>query len=171
MRRRLFWATLSTWVGEFAFFGTIIVSIVVLHPTVLGPQVPAGWPNRCMVVTYGIWLMMVSWSAVGTTKSEDRENADPSVTGPIESGEANESGPFGSAPPCLTQSAIGTRCCPNSITARGATASMTAAMLGQRAKVSRARLPGRQQHAQRARAALADVGDVDERSPNLTIRG
>ncbi len=47
-----------------------------------------------------------------------------------------------SLPTVPTESAIGTRCCPNPITGCGATAGTTATMLGRRANLSRARLRG-----------------------------
>ncbi len=59
----LSWITLLTWVGELAFWGSIIASSAIHHATGMGPQILAGWSNRFMVATYGIWLMAVAWYA------------------------------------------------------------------------------------------------------------
>ncbi len=64
VRRQLFWVTLLTWVGEFAFLAAIIASVAINHADPgLGPQILAGWPNRFMVVTYSIWFIVVAWYA------------------------------------------------------------------------------------------------------------
>ena len=62
-RPQLLGFTLLTWVGQVAFWGTILVSSAIHHPAGLGPQVRAGWPNRFMVVTYALWLMALAWLA------------------------------------------------------------------------------------------------------------
>jgi len=60
-------ATLLAWIGVVSYFGSIIVSGF-FHPAAVGsssaekygPHVLQGWPNRFMVVTYVIWLIVVA---------------------------------------------------------------------------------------------------------------
>ncbi len=57
---QLFWMTLLIWVGELAFWSSIIISSAIHHATGMGPQILAGWTNRFMVAMYSIWLMAVA---------------------------------------------------------------------------------------------------------------
>jgi hypothetical protein len=41
-----------------------------------GPEVPVGWPNRFLVITYCIWLIALSWQALKL-----RGQANPDSTG------------------------------------------------------------------------------------------
>jgi hypothetical protein len=53
------------WVGMVSFFASIIISLMV-DPTAGsgGPHVYQGWPNRFMVLTYIVWLMIVATCAI-----------------------------------------------------------------------------------------------------------
>ncbi len=56
-RRRLLWGTLLVWVGFLAFMGPNFISHGV-DP--FGPGLALGWPNRFLVATYNIWLIIVA---------------------------------------------------------------------------------------------------------------
>ena len=65
-RGQLIFGTVLTWIGMVVFFATIIISGI-LNPSILtpqakidGPHVYQGWPNRFMVVTYIIWIIIVA---------------------------------------------------------------------------------------------------------------
>lgn len=63
--------TVLTWIGMVAYFASIIISGIA-HPATVrssstekyGPHVLQGWPNRFMVVTYIIWLIIVAGTAL-----------------------------------------------------------------------------------------------------------
>jgi NAD/NADP transhydrogenase beta subunit len=58
----LVFATVMSWVGMVTFFGSII-SARVKDPSageVGGPRVYQGWPNRFMVATYAVWIVVVA---------------------------------------------------------------------------------------------------------------
>lgn len=67
----LIFGTVLTWIGVVAYFASIIISGIV-HPSTVksssaekyGPHVPQGWPNRFMVVTYIIWLIIIAETAL-----------------------------------------------------------------------------------------------------------
>jgi hypothetical protein len=63
-RRQLLWGTLLVWFGLLAFFASIVVSNII-NPSAgrVGPEVLLGWPNRLMVITYNIWLIIVALRA------------------------------------------------------------------------------------------------------------
>lgn len=65
-RRRLLWTTALTWIAPLSFWGAIVVSTAVNHAEGPGPDVLAGWPNRLMAVSYGVWIMTVAWQAAST---------------------------------------------------------------------------------------------------------
>jgi hypothetical protein len=75
-RRRLLWGTLLVWLGQFAFFGSIIVSNAI-NPAAgrVGPEVYLGWPNRFMVVVYLIWLIIVALHAARLAARTPGESA------------------------------------------------------------------------------------------------
>jgi hypothetical protein len=58
-------ATALVWIGMVAFFASIIVSRII-DPSVgrVGPKVYLGWPNRFLVVTYIIWLIIIAGNAL-----------------------------------------------------------------------------------------------------------
>lgn len=60
-RHWLLWVTLLVWLGQIAFFGSIIISNAI-NPSAgrVGLEVYLGWPNRFMVVVYNIWLILVA---------------------------------------------------------------------------------------------------------------
>ena len=61
-RRWVWWSTLLVWLGLAAYVGTLTVSVMT-NPAAgkAGPEVLQGWPNRLMVVTYIIWLLVIAW--------------------------------------------------------------------------------------------------------------
>lgn len=67
-RRWLLWGTLLVWFSLFAYFGSIVVSGII-NPAAgrVGPEVFMGWPNRFMVTTYSIWLILVARRATRIT--------------------------------------------------------------------------------------------------------
>lgn len=54
----LFLATLLVWLGWLSFR-----SILAANQGALGPRTAAGWPNRFMMATYTLWLLVVAWLA------------------------------------------------------------------------------------------------------------
>jgi NAD/NADP transhydrogenase beta subunit len=73
-RRLLLWATLLVWVGMLTFWGSMIFFLRMQHTQELrfGPEVLIGWPNRFMMATYCVWLMVSAWwrmSARRTTRN------------------------------------------------------------------------------------------------------
>jgi hypothetical protein len=70
-KRQLLWGTLLVWFSQIAYFGSIIVSMLI-NPEVVrvGPEVYQGWPNRIMVVVYVTWLIMVARMAKRKSAAE-----------------------------------------------------------------------------------------------------
>ena len=64
---QLIFGTVLAWIGVVAYFASIIISGII-HPSSIrkpsadkdGPRVYQGWPNRFMVVTYMIWIMITA---------------------------------------------------------------------------------------------------------------
>ena len=58
---QLTWGTWLIWFGLVSFFASLIISRMI-DPTAgrVGPKIYLGWPNRFMVVTYVIWLIIVA---------------------------------------------------------------------------------------------------------------
>jgi hypothetical protein len=57
----LIFGTLLVWIGMFVFFGSIIIARV-KDPSAGeagGPHVYQGWPNRFLVITYIIWIILI----------------------------------------------------------------------------------------------------------------
>lgn len=52
-----------TWLASLAFFITLGMMLPANNGT-FGPEVPIGWPNRLMVLTYCIWLVATAWRAL-----------------------------------------------------------------------------------------------------------
>lgn len=65
VRGQLTWGTFLVWLGMVSFFASIIISRII-NPSAgrVGPHVYLGWPNRFMVFTYIIWLMLVAYGAI-----------------------------------------------------------------------------------------------------------
>jgi hypothetical protein len=61
----LIFGIVLVWVGMVSYFASIIISVMV-DPTAGsgGPHVYQGWPNRFMVLTYIVWLMIVATCAI-----------------------------------------------------------------------------------------------------------
>ena len=58
----LVFATVATWIGVITFFGSIVRARI-KDPSageVGGPRVYQGWPNRFMVATYAVWIVVVA---------------------------------------------------------------------------------------------------------------
>ena len=67
-RGQLTFGTVLAWLGMVSFFASIIISRII-DPSAgrVGPRVYLGWPNRFMVLTYIIWLILVANTAVRIT--------------------------------------------------------------------------------------------------------
>lgn len=63
VRRSLLWATGVAWTGFLAFSASMAVMLPA-NGGKLGPDVQIGWPNRFMMVAYGVWLITLAWCAV-----------------------------------------------------------------------------------------------------------
>ena len=62
----LIFGTALVWIGLVAFFASIIIARI-KDPSVGevgGPHVYQGWPNRFMVVTYIIWIIIIAATAL-----------------------------------------------------------------------------------------------------------
>jgi len=57
----LIMGTVLTWIGMVAFFASIIISRRI-DPSAgrVGPHIYLGWPNRFMVVTYIVWVIIIA---------------------------------------------------------------------------------------------------------------
>ena len=62
---QLTFGTFLIWFGMVAFFASIIISRMI-DPSAerVGSKIYLGWPNRFMVLTYVIWLMIVANQAI-----------------------------------------------------------------------------------------------------------
>jgi hypothetical protein len=61
-RWRLRWATVLVWIGLLSFAGSTVVLGILSPPTDrANPNLLIGWQNRFMIVTYGLWIMVVIW--------------------------------------------------------------------------------------------------------------
>jgi Protein of unknown function (DUF998) len=62
---QLTFGTFFIWFGMASFFASIIISRII-DPSAerVGPKVYLGWPNRFMVLTYVIWIMIVATNAI-----------------------------------------------------------------------------------------------------------
>jgi len=76
-RRSLLWTTLLTWVGLLACFGTMVffARLQQTRELTFGPDVLIGWPNRFMMLTYTVWLMITAGYAALMAK-RDKEKHD-----------------------------------------------------------------------------------------------
>ena len=61
-RRLLLWTANLTWISLVLMFATVFIGLS-LSGGQFGPGVPAGWPNRLLVVAYCAWLIAVAWRA------------------------------------------------------------------------------------------------------------
>jgi hypothetical protein len=58
----LIFGTVLVWMGMVAFFASIIISRII-DPSAgrrVGPHVYSGWPNRFMVITYIVWIIIIA---------------------------------------------------------------------------------------------------------------
>jgi hypothetical protein len=68
---QLIFGTVLTWIGVVAYFASIIISGII-NPSAVskssadkdGPHIYQGWPNRFMVVTYIIWIIITAVTAL-----------------------------------------------------------------------------------------------------------
>jgi len=62
---QLIFGTYLTWFGLISFFASLIISRMI-DPSAgrVGPKVYLGWPNRFMVLTYVLWLIIVANNAI-----------------------------------------------------------------------------------------------------------
>ena len=64
-RGLLRWVTVLVWVGLLSFAGSTVVLGIISKPVDRSnPNLPIGWQNRFMIVTYSLWLMAVMWQVV-----------------------------------------------------------------------------------------------------------
>jgi MFS family permease len=64
-RGQLRWAIVLVWVGLLSFAGSIVILGIITQPVDRSnPNLPIGWQNRFMIVTYSLWLMAVTWQVV-----------------------------------------------------------------------------------------------------------
>jgi hypothetical protein len=61
-RRSLLWTANLTWMSLVVMFATLFIGLSQSGGE-FGPDVPIGWPNRLLMLTYGGWLMVVAWRA------------------------------------------------------------------------------------------------------------
>jgi hypothetical protein len=61
-RRQMFWAANLPWIS-FAFMVAAVFSGLARSGGSFGPSVLIGWPNRLLLLTYGVWLMIVAYGA------------------------------------------------------------------------------------------------------------
>ncbi len=61
----LIFGTVFDWIGWVVFFGSIMISRII-DPSAgrVGPHIYLGWPNRFMVLTYIVWIMIVAVTAL-----------------------------------------------------------------------------------------------------------
>jgi len=62
----LIFGTILIWIGLIVFFGSIVVARI-KNPSAgepSGPHIYQGWPNRFMVVTYIIWIIVIDGIAL-----------------------------------------------------------------------------------------------------------
>jgi len=62
------WLTVLVWVGFLSFFCTMIMYADKIKVRAYGPDVLIGLPNRLMVVTYTLWLIVVPREMLTFTK-------------------------------------------------------------------------------------------------------
>ncbi|HET9495493.1 MAG TPA: DUF998 domain-containing protein [Chloroflexia bacterium] len=62
VRRSVLWAAALTWVGVLGF--SLAMPLMLQGQAGFGPDVPIGWPNRLLIVTDCVWLLVVAGQAV-----------------------------------------------------------------------------------------------------------
>jgi len=62
---QMVFGTVLAWIGMIAFFASITISRKI-DPSAgwVGPHIYLGWPNRFMVVTYVLWLIIIARTAL-----------------------------------------------------------------------------------------------------------
>jgi hypothetical protein len=72
-RKRLRWATGFVWLGLLSFAGSTIVLGIISQPVDRSnPNLLIGWQNRFIIVTYSLWLVVVTWSVAFWKKASSR---------------------------------------------------------------------------------------------------
>jgi hypothetical protein len=61
VRRQILWAANLPWISFIFMLATVFSGLA--RSGSFGPSVLIGWPNRLLLLTYGIWLMIVAWWA------------------------------------------------------------------------------------------------------------
>ena len=61
-RRLLLWAAQPPWFFFALLLATLFIGLARTGGQ-FGPGVPIGWPNRLVMLAYGVWLMVVAWRA------------------------------------------------------------------------------------------------------------
>jgi hypothetical protein len=62
VKRSVLWAAALTWVGVLGF--SLAMPLMLQGQDGFGPDVPIGWPNRFLIVTYCVWLLVAAGQAV-----------------------------------------------------------------------------------------------------------
>jgi hypothetical protein len=62
-RRALLWTAQLPWLSLVWMLATLAITLG-QSGGVFGPEVVIGWPNRVLVVAYGVWLATVAWHAL-----------------------------------------------------------------------------------------------------------
>jgi len=62
-RRSIQWTANLTWMSLVLMIATLAIGLS-RSDGEFGPDVLIGWPNRLLIVTYCVWLMVVAWRAV-----------------------------------------------------------------------------------------------------------
>lgn len=60
---RIGWATVLVWLGFITFFASMIIHLEQIRTRAFDASVAIGIPNRIMVVTYTVWLLVVAQAA------------------------------------------------------------------------------------------------------------
>ena len=68
--KKLRWLTLLVWIGFLSFFNAIIIYADKIKVRAYGPDVLIGLPNRFMVVTYTVWLIVLAREMIIFTKQK-----------------------------------------------------------------------------------------------------
>jgi hypothetical protein len=72
-RGGLRWATGFVWLGLLSFAGSTLVVGIISQPVERSnPHLIIGWQNRFMIVTYSLWLVVVSWPVAFWKKASSR---------------------------------------------------------------------------------------------------
>jgi hypothetical protein len=69
--RWLWAATAAAWLGDLVFMAAMVTMVPAEGR--LGPQVQIGWPNRFMMTTYALWVVITAWQVMRLHPSRARQ--------------------------------------------------------------------------------------------------